>query len=68
MTTSEIGEITPVVQKQIRDPNEKIKSFERTFEGTVYVWTRVGEFELGRYLVQKKGDRWKFVRRDRVQH
>jgi hypothetical protein len=67
VTRHEIREITPVVQKQIHDPNEKIKTFERTFEGTVYVWTRVGKFELGRYLVQRKGDRWRFVRRDRVQ-
>jgi hypothetical protein len=67
MTRREIREITPVVQKQIHDPNEKIKDLERTFEGTVYVWTRVGEFERGRYLVQRKGDRWTFVRRDRIQ-
>jgi hypothetical protein len=67
VTKDEIREITPIVQKQIHNPNEKIKTFERTFEGTVYVWTRVGEFEFGRYLVQRKGDGWKFVRRDRVQ-
>jgi hypothetical protein len=67
MTKYEIIEITQVVQKQIHDPNEKITTFERTFEGTVYVWTRVGEFELGRYLVERKAGRWKFIRRDRVQ-
>lgn len=67
VTESEIREITPVVQKQIRDSNEKITAFERTFEGIVYVWTRVSEFESGRYLVQRKGPRWQFVRRDRVQ-
>lgn len=67
LTSREISEISPVVKKQIRNPTEKIEFFERDFDGSIYVWTRVGKYERGRYTLRKDGRVWKVIDRHRVQ-
>jgi hypothetical protein len=67
LTSREISEVTPTVKKLIRNPTEKIESFERDFDGAILVWTRVGKHERGRYTLRKDGHFWKVTDRHRVQ-
>jgi len=62
LTAREIRRITPIVQKHLHHIGEKITSFERTFDGDVYVWTRVGNAEArGQYVVTAAGQSWKIT-------
>jgi hypothetical protein len=58
----EIRAITPIVHRHLRNPPEKIISFERTFKGTVEVTTRIGESEdQGRYELRGRDDHWRLI-------
>lgn len=62
VTAREIREITPVVEKQMRHREEKIANFERTFEGDINVWTKIGKTDdRGRYVVRRRNKAWKIV-------
>jgi hypothetical protein len=62
LTAREIGEITPIVQKQMHRRNEKIVTFERTFEGVIEVWTKIGNTDdRGLYIVRRENNTWMIV-------
>lgn len=67
VTAREIREITPLVQKQMRQKEEKITSFERTFEGDVNVWTQIGKTDQQRrYVIRRENNIWKIVHHELV--
>jgi len=61
----EIREITAMLDHEVRGKGEKIVSVERTFDGTVNVWTTVGNTgDRSNYIVSKMGSRWKVIDRE----
>jgi hypothetical protein len=61
VTAAEIRAITPIVRRHFRDPAEKITSFDRTFEGTVEVWTTLQGAEGAHQYELRGHDRhWTF--------
>ncbi|MEY2502285.1 MAG: hypothetical protein QOI07_2619 [Verrucomicrobiota bacterium] len=62
ITAREIREITPIVQKRLHSRDEKIANFERTFEGDINVWTKIGKTDgRGNYAVRRENSTWKVV-------
>lgn len=62
VTAREIRELTPIVQKQMHRREEKIANFERTFEGDINVWTKIGKTDdRGMYVVRRENNTWKIL-------
>ena len=67
VTARERCEISAMMDRQLRGKYENVVSIERTFYGTINVWTKVGNTdERGQYTVAKTNGRWKIVDRQRV--
>jgi hypothetical protein len=62
VTPGEIREITSIIEKQMHHRGEKIAYFERTFDGSINVWTKVdNREERGRYVVRTEDHTWKII-------
>ena len=65
LTAGEIREISSMIRRALRNNEERIVSVERTFDGTINVWTTVGETrDRGTYVVAKVAGEWKIVARE----
>jgi hypothetical protein len=64
LMAQEVCEIAAMIDREVRSKGEKIVSIERTFDGTIDVWTTLGNTaDRGKYGVAKVGGKWKIVDR-----
>ena len=65
LTAGEIREISSMIGRALRNKEERIVSVERTFDGTINVWTTHGETrDRGTYVVARVAGGWKIVARE----
>jgi hypothetical protein len=65
ITAEELRQISAIIGPEARGKGEKIVSVERTFDGTVNVWTTVRNTrDRNKYLVTKVGTKWKITSRE----
>ena len=65
LTSGEVNEISTMIRRELRHKDERIVSVERTFDGTIDVWTTLGNTaDRGKYVINKVAGKWKIVGRE----
>lgn len=65
LMAQEVREIEAMMDHEVRSKSETIVSVERMFDGTIDVWTTVGNTgDRGKYVVSKVGRKWKIIDRE----
>jgi hypothetical protein len=65
LTSREVSEISAMIRRELPNKGEKIVSIERTLDGTINVWTTLGNTaDRGKYVITKVASKWKIVDRE----